>query len=91
MPVDKITLKQMIKDIDAKILELRNKQTDLFRIKDNLDEIVELEEQSITDAGVVTVKVHKSKNKRTGKDFTPGERQKVYDDNIADAAVALAV
>lgn len=87
MPIDETILDKTIKDIDVKILLLRDKQAELIRIKENLDEIVELREQSITDAGVVTVEVHKAKDHRTGKDFTPEDRQRIYDDNVAAAAV----
>ncbi len=89
MPVDKTTLNQTIKDIDAKIIFYRDKQANLMRIQENLGEIVELEEQAITDAGKVIVKVHKAKDKRTGKDFTQKDREKIYEDNMIAATSEL--
>ena len=89
MPVDKKTLNQTIKDIDAKIIFYRDKQANLMRIQENLGEIVELEEQAITDAGKVIVKVHKSKDKRTGKDFDEKVREKIYEDNMIAATIEL--
>ena len=90
MPIDEVALKKCVTDINTKLLDLHNQQDNISRIRENLNEITELREQSISDAGVVKITGRIPKDKRTGKPFTDDDRQKVYDDNMAEASRALA-
>jgi len=89
MPLDEVALKKCVTDINTKLLDLHNQQSNIRRIQENLNEITELRQQSISDAGVVKITGHIPKDKRTGKPFTDNDRQKIYDDNMAEAALAL--
>jgi len=90
MPIDEVALKKCVTDINTKLLSLHEQQSNIRRIQENLNEITELREQSISDAGIVKVTGRIPKDKRTGKEFTDADRQKVYDDNMDEATRALA-
>jgi len=89
MPIDQVVLKQCIGDIEAKVLELRKKQENLMRIKENLQEAVILIQQIITDQGQPETKSYPRIDKRTGKVYSDETLQKIYDDNFAEATIEL--
>ncbi len=86
MPVDDVKIDEQVQKLEAKRIELRNQETEIRRIQNNLISVKTIDKFNPQEPDPDKQHTYEIPiDNRTGKPFTSQLRQKIYDDNILEA------
>lgn len=86
MPVDDVKIDEQVQKLEAKRIELRNQETEIRRIQNNLISVKTVEKFNLAEPDPEKQRTKEIPiDSRTGLPFNSQLRQKIYDDNILQA------